>query len=58
MERTVLTVDEVARLLGISKPKAYELTKETGFPVVRIGKRTIIPFEQFMRWLDAKSKEH
>lgn len=55
MERTTMSVNEVAKTLGISKPKAYELTKQVGFPVIRIGKRIIVPVEQFMRWLDMKS---
>jgi excisionase family DNA binding protein len=34
----LLKIDEMAAVLGVSRPKAYELTKSAGFPVTRIGR--------------------
>ena len=33
----VLTVKEMARVLGIGYRKAYELVEEPGFPIVKLG---------------------
>jgi excisionase family DNA binding protein len=53
MEPKVYTVPEVAALLGINLPRAYELTRQPGFPAIRISRRRIIiPKEAFHRWLE------
>lgn len=54
-EKSVLSVQELARQMGISLPKAYELVKEPGFPTIRIGTRILIPTEDFRDWLRQKS---
>ena len=54
-EKSVLSVQELARQMGISLPKAYELVKEPGFPTIRIGTRILIPTEGFRDWLWQKS---
>ena len=54
-EKSVLSVQELARQMGISLPKAYELVKEPGFPMIRIGTRILIPTEGFRDWLWQKS---
>lgn len=51
MEKLTMTVDEMAQVVGISKPKAYELVHQEGFPVVRIGRRMVIPKEGLSEWL-------
>ena len=54
-EKSVMSVQELARQMGISLPKAYELVKEPGFPTIRIGTRILIPTEGFRDWLRQKS---
>ncbi len=51
MEKITISVQELAEQMGISLPKAYELTKTTGFPVIRVGTRVLIPLAEFQRWL-------
>ena len=51
MEKTTMSVRELAANLGISLPKAYELVKQPDFPVVRVGARILIPVEAFREWL-------
>ena len=51
MEKATMSVQELASQLGISLPKAYELVKRPGFPVLRIGTRILIPVEAFREWL-------
>ena len=51
MEKATLSVQELAAQLGISLPKAYELVKQPGFPVLKIGSRILIPVDAFREWL-------
>ena len=47
----MLTVIDVAEVLGISRTGAYELVRQEGFPALNIGKRIVIPKEEFVRWI-------
>ena len=49
----MLTVMDVAAVLGISRTGAYELVRQEGFPTLSVGARIIVPKEQFIRWIDA-----
>ena len=49
-----LNSEMVAQVLGVSPSSAYELMHEPGFPVLRIGRRMVVPKEQFIQWV----KEH
>ena len=51
MEKATMSVQELSSQMGISLPKAYELVKQPGFPVLRVGTRILIPREAFMAWL-------
>ena len=55
MEKATLSVQELAAQLGISLPKAYELVKQPGFPVLKIGTRILIPVDAFREWLCTNS---
>ena len=51
MEKTTMSVQEMAMQMGIFLPKAYELVKQPGFPSIRIGTRILIPIDAFREWL-------
>ena len=51
MEKTTMSVQELAAQMGISLPKAYQLVKTPGFPTIRVGTRILIPVEAFKEWL-------
>lgn len=55
MERMAISVPEAAKLLGVSKCKAYELAKMQGFPAVQIDKRILVSVKGLERWLDAQT---
>lgn len=58
MEKTVFTVGEVKAMLGIGLNQAYELIHSTnGPPVIRIGKRLLIPADGFRAWLVRQSEQ-
>ena len=42
-DRLVLTVDEAAYLLNISRGLAYELVAQRELPAIRLGRRIVIP---------------
>ena len=47
----MLSVPEVASVLGISRAGAYELVKSDGFPTLHIGNRILIPKEELIAWI-------
>ena len=55
MEKATLSVRDLSEKLGISLPKAYELVKQPGFPVLKIGSRVLIPVDAFREWLCTNS---
>ena len=55
MERMTMSVQELSAQMGISLPKAYELVKTPGFPVLRIGTRILIPIDAYKEWLMKQS---
>ena len=55
VEKAVYNVPEIAALLDIHLPKAYELARSEKFPSIRIGKRIVIPKVAFERWLEEAS---
>ncbi len=55
-EKLALSVDEMAQLLGISRPIAYKLIKQEGFPAIKVGdRRILIPVEALRAWLNNES---
>ena len=43
VDRLTLNVEEAAHLLGISRGLAYELARCGRLPVIRLGRRILIP---------------
>ena len=59
MEKVCISVPEMAQRLGICRMKAYELVKCSGFPVITIGRRVLVPVAGLEKWLEAQAgKEH
>lgn len=47
----MLSVPDVAAVLGISHAGAYELARSEGFPSLTIGSRIIVPKDEFIAWV-------
>ena len=47
-----LCAEHVAKLLGISISSTYELMQESGFPVLKVGNRKVVPKEKFRAWVE------
>lgn len=50
-QRATITVEEAARILGISRGSAYEAVRRGDIPTIRIGKRLIVPVAALERML-------
>ena len=53
----MLSVLEVAAVLGISRAGAYELVRSDGFPALKIGSRIVVPKDKLIAWVDEKTSE-
>ena len=51
LEPLAVSPAECARLLGISRPKVYELIHQDGFPSFKLGSRTLISTEGLRAWV-------
>ena len=56
-ERLVVTVEEAARLLGISRGLAYGGVRQGTIPAVRIGRRLLVPVEALRRVLEQAGRD-
>ena len=57
MEKSVLTVEEMGKVLSLSRSKAYELIhSKEGPPVIRIGRVIRVPMDGLRGWLKEKSE--
>lgn len=52
-----LGAEEVAQVLGISRANAYSLLHSKGFPVLKIGKRLVVPRDKLIAWIEAQLAE-
>ena len=50
-----LTVADVQRVLGISRPTAYRVINQAGFPRIQVGRTIRIPPDGFQRWIECQS---
>ena len=51
----MLSVPDVASVLGISRAGAYELVRSDGFPALRIGSRIVVPKGRFIDWINTNT---
>ena len=49
--KMTLSVREAAELIGISKPKMYELIHSNELPSIHVGKKIVIAQQALMDWL-------
>ena len=52
IERTTLTVGEIATYLGLSKDFIYILVRENRIPHVRVGRRILFKRESIDKWFE------
>lgn len=52
-ECLTVTVEQAAKLLGLSRGSAYALARNGGLPTIRLGRRLLVPTKAIHRMLDA-----
>ena len=50
--KLVISIDEMAKMLSISRPFAYKLSHQADFPVIVLGKRRLINVAALQCWLN------
>ena len=55
-EKSVYTVPQVAKILGINRNLAYELVRRGDLPALRLGKRLVCPKQAIDRLLSQGSE--
>lgn len=51
MEKLTYNAQEVAEVLGVSKSHVYQLLKENRLPVLKLGRRKVIPITALEQWI-------
>ncbi|HEV2890461.1 MAG TPA: helix-turn-helix domain-containing protein [Frankiaceae bacterium] len=52
----VLTIDETARFLRISRGLAFTAARRGEIPAVRVGRRLLVPRVRLVAWLHDKGR--
>jgi len=55
--KLVMTVEEAAKILGISRPSAYQGVVRGEIPSIRVGKRILIPRAALEKLLNEAAPE-
>ena len=53
----MLTVQDVADVLGIGLAHAYEVAHRKDFPTITLGSRIIVPRDKFMAWIEEQASK-
>lgn len=48
----VIDAKTLAKVMGISLSKSYELFRSKGFPCISLGRRKIVPKDKLIEWLN------
>ena len=48
----MLNAKDVEGYMRISRAEVYQQMHSEGFPLIRIGKRMIVPRDKFLEWVD------
>ena len=52
--KPILTVKDIAELLQVSTTHVYNIMNLTGFPVIHVGRRKLVKYEDLMKWLETQ----
>ena len=52
----MLNAEDIQAVMNISRAGAYTLMYRADFPVIRIGKRMVVPRDKFLEWKDQNTE--
>ena len=47
-----LSATDISKYLGISKANSYQLMNRSDFPTLKLGKRKLVPKDEFLIWVN------
>ena len=56
VEKLAISLNELAKVMGIGLNRARDMVNTPGFPVIRFGKRILIPVEPLKAWMAKQSE--
>jgi excisionase family DNA binding protein len=56
LQRMTISVPDAGKRLGIGRNAAYEAARRGEIPIIRLGKRMVVPVAAFERMLSVESK--
>ncbi|MCI9311651.1 MAG: helix-turn-helix domain-containing protein [Lawsonibacter sp.] len=54
MDKLTYSITETAQVLGISRPKVYDLLHRDDFPAFHVGGRILVSVEGLRRWVTSQ----
>ncbi|MGD7007580.1 helix-turn-helix domain-containing protein [Metabacillus sp. 84] len=54
--KPVMNAKDIKEYLGVSLSTAYEIMRQTGFPLMKIGGRRLVKSQKFMEWLEKQEE--
>jgi len=52
----MLNAEDIVRVLRISRSAAYGLLRAKDFPTIQIGRRMVVPRDQFIEWINSQTQ--
>ncbi len=52
LEKLTYTPKEMAQVLGLSLTTVFRLIKKKEIPVIRVGRKVLIPKDKLKEWID------
>ena len=57
MKKLTLSIQEVANVLGVSRPTVYKLAQMSDFPAIHLRGRVVISADGLERWVEVMSRK-
>ena len=58
IEPLLLTIPQVAAMLGLGRTKVYDLIEREGLPSIKLGTARRVPVKALQAWLDQREGRH
>lgn len=50
-EIVLYNINDIQRIFGIGRTKAYQLVSSSGFPSIKLNKKIVVPKPQLLEWI-------
>jgi excisionase family DNA binding protein len=56
-EPLAVSITEACRLLGVGRSKLYELIAANELPLIKLGRKSLVPVASLRNFVESKTKE-